>query len=97
MVTGEMASLRRSLDEDFDRQRKSLLAAFNEELSRALRTADRESSSQKVVARDENPIDLRTELDRHRRQLDEELKRHLSGNEILSITIQSIKLDCNPY
>jgi hypothetical protein len=80
MVTGEMASLRKSLDEDFDRQRKSLLAAFNEELSRALRSSDRESSGQKV-AREENAIDLRSELDRHRRQLDEELKRHLSGKE----------------
>jgi len=82
MVTGEMASLRKSLDEDFDRQRKSLLAAFHEELTRALRTSDRESSSQKVVAREENPIDLRSELDRHRRQLDEELKRHLSGDDV---------------
>jgi hypothetical protein len=68
MVTGEMSSLRKSLDEDFDRQRKSLLAAFNEELTRALRTPDRENSGQQFEKEKER-IDLRSELDRHRRQV----------------------------
>ena len=72
MVTGEMSSLRKSLDEDFDRQRKSLLAAFNEELTRALRTPDREnfgSKEQNEKEKEKERIDLRSELDRHRRQV----------------------------
>ena len=79
MVTGEMASLRKSLDQDFEKQRASLLSAFNEQLNRALKTPSREKS---VEPCPEDRVDLRTELDRHRRQLDEELKRHLSDSVV---------------
>ena len=79
MVTGEMASLRKSLDQDFEKQRASLLSAFNEQLNRALQTPSREKSAESL---DENRVDLRTELERHRRQLDEELKRHLADSVV---------------
>ena len=79
MVTGEMASLRKSLDQDFEKQRASLLSAFNEQLNRALKTPSREKS---VETSPEDRVDLRTELDRHRRQLDDEMKRHLADSVV---------------
>lgn len=79
-----MSCLRKSLDEDFDRQRQTLLAAFNEELTRALKsnpilTERRQSSSS---SSEQEKLDLKSELDRHRRQLDEELRRNLSESVV---------------
>jgi hypothetical protein len=56
MVTGELTTLRKSLDADFERQRAALLAAFNEEIGRALRPVDR------IKAGDDERIDLRHKL-----------------------------------
>ena len=77
LVTGEMTMLRKSLVDDFDRQRSTLLAAFNEEISRALKTSSRQS-----VGPETDGIDLRSDLERHRRQLDDELKRRLADSVV---------------
>ena len=92
MVTGEMSSLRKNLDDDFNRQRTTLLAAFNEELTRALKTSSLSTSASASVDR-ANDVDLRSELERHRRQLDEELSRRLADSVVdlkneLTLTIK---------
>ena len=92
MVTGEMSSLRKNLDDDFNRQRTTLLAAFNEELTRALKTSSLSTSASASVDR-ANDVDLRSELERHRRQLDDELSRRLADSVVdlkneLTLTIK---------
>ena len=90
MVTGELSDLRKNLDEDFNRQRTTLLAAFNEELTRALKSA---STSASASVERPSDVDLRSELERHRRQLDEELSRRLADSVVdlkneLTLTIK---------
>jgi hypothetical protein len=71
-----MTSLRKSLDSDFEKQRKSLLDALNEQLARSLNQADKKS----VDSPGKLTQDFRTELDDFRKYLDHEMKRQMSEN-----------------